>query len=162
MVIYSISLTLCETANRIIVLMDSCLFGFVVYILQQYQKYMRTNRNFKGLLFSFIDIDINDEENLTCDHVQTASQNLIFTPTRLKPDCSLVVQIVTNHMKSIFAKPIKKPLSGGRFNWHQTDVVQCEHCFDIVAVRHRCCGSLSDGPIMRPSLNKARSNLDTS
>lgn len=68
MVIYSISLTLRETANRIIVLMGSCLFCFVVCILRQYQKCMKTNRNFKGVLFLFIDVDIDDlaKTNRTC------------------------------------------------------------------------------------------------
>lgn len=78
-VIYSISLTLCETANRIIVLMDSCMFHFVVYTLQQYQKYMKTNRNFKGILFPFI--DINDGKTLhvrPCSHC--APKSYIYPP----------------------------------------------------------------------------------
>lgn len=42
--------------------MDSCLFCFVKYILRQYQKYTKTNRNFKGISFLCIDVDIDDFE----------------------------------------------------------------------------------------------------
>lgn len=64
--------------------MDSCLFCFVVYILQQYQKYMKTNRNFKGILIPFLDVDINDWACSFVVQMVTKSHETYFYKTDLK------------------------------------------------------------------------------